>query len=248
MELSWSTFVLEIVNFLVLVWILKRFLYQPILDVIAARRRSVEGQLADAHATERKAHELKEQYTGRLQHWEAERREARDALAREIDQERARRLSEVESALERERQKANVAGERQQAEQERALEQQALQQGAVFSSRLLEQAAGPELESRLLNMLIDDLIGLPAEQRRRLRDQSPDQSAMAEVSSAFELTDEQRERLTSALRELADVSDIRFHRDEALIAGVRIEIGAWVLAANLRDELRGFAELASAQR
>ena len=38
MTLSWPTFILEIVNFLVLVWILKRFLYQPILQAIEERK------------------------------------------------------------------------------------------------------------------------------------------------------------------------------------------------------------------
>ena len=41
MELSGSTFVLEIINFLILVWILKRFLYKPVLGVIAKRRKSM---------------------------------------------------------------------------------------------------------------------------------------------------------------------------------------------------------------
>jgi len=42
MELNWSTFLLEIINFLILVWILKHFFYKPILDVIAHRRADIE--------------------------------------------------------------------------------------------------------------------------------------------------------------------------------------------------------------
>ena len=48
MELNWSTFILEIINFLVLIWILKRFLYKPVLDVIARRRAGIEKTLSDA--------------------------------------------------------------------------------------------------------------------------------------------------------------------------------------------------------
>ena len=50
MELNWSTFVLEILNFLVLVWILKRFLYKPVLAVIARRREGIEKSLAEARS------------------------------------------------------------------------------------------------------------------------------------------------------------------------------------------------------
>ena len=38
MQFDWTTFVLEVLNFLVLLWILKRFLYQPVLDVLDARQ------------------------------------------------------------------------------------------------------------------------------------------------------------------------------------------------------------------
>lgn len=249
MELNWSTFVLEIINFLVLVWILKRFLYKPVLDVIAARRKAIEDQLAEAHAIEDEAQQLKDQYTGRLSEWETERRQARERLTHEIDRERARRQSEMEAAFEAEKEKARVAESRRQAEQQRAVEQQAMLQAAAFSGRLLEQAAGPELEDKLLMLVIEDLNGLSTAELDRLREQWAEPSQVVEVSSAFALSDPQRERLIAVLQQVCGVSaPIQFHRDEALIAGLRIVIGAWVLAANVRDELRGFTELARATR
>ena len=61
MEFDWTTFTLEIINFLILVWILKRFLYRPILDVIAKRRAGIEKTLADAQRIETEAIEIKQQ-------------------------------------------------------------------------------------------------------------------------------------------------------------------------------------------
>ena len=90
MELSWSTFVLEIINFLALVWILKRFLYKPVLDIIARRRSAIEKTQADAATLMAAAEQLQDQYGGRLTEWERERQEARATLARELDDERAR--------------------------------------------------------------------------------------------------------------------------------------------------------------
>ncbi|MGD8810072.1 MAG: F0F1 ATP synthase subunit delta [Gammaproteobacteria bacterium] len=247
MELSWSTFILEIINFLVLVWILKRFLYQPVLDVIAARRKSIEEQLSEAHTVEHEAEALKEQYNGRLAQWESERRNARDELEREIEQERARQLEELRSTLESEREKSRVTNERELAEQRRELEQQALRQGAAFASRLLTKASGPELENRLLELFVDGLKDLSEDQLDRLREHCADKSAEIEVSSAWPLSDEQRERLSSALTDALGASPpVRFGQDEQLLAGLRVEMGAWVLAVNVRDELAGFTELSVA--
>ena len=58
MELSWPTFFLEIINFLVLVWILKRFLYKPVLEAVAHRKAVIDKTLADANAKEAGAQAL----------------------------------------------------------------------------------------------------------------------------------------------------------------------------------------------
>ena len=49
MEFGWSTFLLEIINFLVLVWLLHRFFYRPVLDIVAERQRQIESSLARVH-------------------------------------------------------------------------------------------------------------------------------------------------------------------------------------------------------
>ena len=61
MEFDWTTFILEIINFLILVWILKRFLYRPVLGVVARRRAGIEKTLADARRIEAEAGELRQQ-------------------------------------------------------------------------------------------------------------------------------------------------------------------------------------------
>jgi F-type H+-transporting ATPase subunit b len=244
-ELNWSTFVLEIINFLVLVWILKRFLYQPVLDVIARRREGIEQRLSDAEAVHAEAEALQAQYEGRLSDWERERQAARESLAAEIDAERERRLSELVSSLEQAREKAS-AGEARRAEQALGkMEESALAQGARFATRVLEQAAGPELEARLIELLISELPDLPPEQAEKLHNHIRGNAESVVVTSAYPLAEEQRRRLEQAIQAVTGPDrGVRFEQDDELIAGARVTIGAWVLAANVREELRGFTELA----
>ena len=150
MEMSWSTFILEIFNFLILVWILKHFLYKPVLGVIERRQSGIRQTLADAEAMRAEAQELQERNEGRLAEWDLERQQAREALASELEDERARKMAKLEADIEQERLKARVTGERQQADTIRRIEEAALGQGARFAARLLEQAAGPELQARLV--------------------------------------------------------------------------------------------------
>lgn len=249
MELSWSTFVLEIINFLVLVWILKHFLYRPVLDVIARRRAGIEQRLADARQLHDDAEALKADYENRMADSEQERQQARAALAQELDEERARQLQVLQTTLAQEREKAQVLESSRRAEAVRETELRALQQAAQFASRLLAATAGPELETRLLDVLLEGLTSLPAEQIASLRKQWGEPPDAIVVASAYPLADEHRQQLEKALRGvIGHTIPVRYERDAGLVAGLHISIGAWLLHANVRDELKGFAEFAHAAR
>jgi len=246
MELSWSTFLLEIVNFLVLVWILKRFLYKPVLDVIARRKAGIEKRLADARKLHEEAEGLQKQYEGRLAQWEEEQREARQKLTQELDAERAARMQQLRQALEQEREKARVAQQRRDADTLRQLEETAIRQGARFASQLLGTAAGPELHRKLVDLLLAELAALPEERIAQLRTKVGHSNRVT-VTSAYPLDTPAQERLQQALAPLLpENAACTFTEDSELIAGLRIELGAWMLASDVRDELEGFEALAHA--
>lgn len=244
MELNWSTFILEIINFIVLVWVLKHFFYRPVQNVIARRRAEVEKTMTDARTLEQNAEKLRQQYEGRVAEWNEERQQARDALSRDLETERAHRLEALKAELEQTRDKIRAAEENRQAVATRAIEVTAMEQGARFATRILEQAAGPELEGRLIDLFIEELSKLPDEELERMRRQQGDATSTVTVITAYPTTEQQRTRLTKALEHLSDSGQPPvFETDPHLIAGVQITFGAWRLAANLRDELRGFREL-----
>ena len=66
MQFDWTTFVLEVLNFLVLLWILKRFLYQPVLEVLDARQARIKAEMAQAEKLQDDAAALGKQYAERL--------------------------------------------------------------------------------------------------------------------------------------------------------------------------------------
>lgn len=244
MEFDWTTFILEIANFLILVWILKRFLYHPVLDVIARRRTQIEQSLSEARETQEQSSALKIHYENRLADWEREKAGAQTRLSEEIAAERKRLMQGVSAAVEEETQKQQAIVTRRQEEWLRAAAEQGVAQGRLFASRLLARAASPELETRLFEMLLEDLARLPAAETQALAAAGRNDQARIGVASAFPLDAERRARLGAALnaavgRELpADFSEL-----PELGAGLRVTIGPWVMHANLGDELAFFGEL-----
>ena len=245
MELNWSTFVLEIINFLILVWILKRFFYQPVLEVIARRRAGIEQSRADAMKLHEEAQALRNQYENRLAEWNRERRAARDQMAKEIEAERAQGLRTLSSELAQEKERSAIVEQRRLDNLKRQLEQTALTQGAQFAARLMTLAAGPLLQEKLLELLLQQLDTLPAAKLEDLRTGVGTTPDGIRVTSAFMLDTAARERLQQALNAcLGAQSPFQYQEEPELLAGVRITVGAWMLHANVKDELAGFARLA----
>ena len=240
MELDLTTFALELVNFLILVWLLKRFLYKPVLDVIQRRQAAIRATLEQAAQTQREADAASEQYAHRLESWEQERQHAREQLRAEIQQERGRLMQDLTKELAAERSKAVARNERETEEWQRKATEDARRHAAAFAAKLLERAAGPELERRIVEAALEDLRALPPERAAKLGANATE----ATIWTAHVLPDALRKEIEQALRALAPEQTLqcRFEQQADLVAGLRAQLGPWTLQANLRDELAYFAE------
>jgi F-type H+-transporting ATPase subunit b len=241
-ELSWTTFILEAINFLVLVWLLKRLFYAPVKRAIAARRSAVDKTLKDAESTRHVAEDLKFEYQGRLQEWEEEKERQREEFRKELDEEKTRQLKAIQAAVALEREKAEVLEKKHAAERRTQDEKQAIKQALEFTSHLLSGLASSALEGRIVDLVIEHISSARIGDLPVGAPQSGDHLAGAQVRSAYSLAMPQRDALSTALKlKLGAELRISFEVDKNLVAGLEIAIGSYVLHANLRDELEYFS-------
>ena len=246
MEFNLSTFIFEIINFLILVWILQRLFYKPVREMIKRRKQQIEQTLAEAAQMRQEAEELKENYKNRLQQWEKEKQLAKTHLHQQLETERQQKLLALQKELEQERSKSQKAQQRQQQELQRHQQTLALQNGSRFATLLLQQTAGPELETCLFNFLFSQLNQLPEDCQQTLQALDSEKILDINVSSVYILSTEQRQQLEQKLTSLLDNPiHFQYSQNPELIAGLQIDIGAWALHANLQHELSGFAEFSN---
>jgi F-type H+-transporting ATPase subunit b len=244
-ELDWTTFALEILNFLVLIWVLQRLLYQPVLKVIAERKAEIRKTLVDAETQRKDAQALREQYENRQAEWNREKEAARTRMVEEMNAEKARLLAALQVSLEQERQKARVLEERRLTDLTRQAVDAAIMQGGRFAARLLARLASVELEAKLVEVAIDDLRLLPDERRRAIQTACAKADTPAVATSAHGLSEAQRKSVLEALQSLLDRPiSCEWREDRNLLAGIRLSLGPWMLGANLQDELKAFSEAA----
>lgn len=242
MDFDWTTFVLEIVNFLILVWLLKHFFYGPLQAVISRRQAAVDQTLADAKQHHDEADALKAKYDQRLADWEQEKVQARDALDAELADTRRKRLAQLDTELQQVRDRDQALAEREQAAAGERARAAALREADAFLRKLLAALRGPELEARLLKLLTEELQQLPPAELATLRKAWQDPASETALHTAYPMAADARAAF------LANVTEVLGRRktepvaeqDASLLAGVRLRIDGWVLGATLADELTEF--------
>lgn len=248
MEFDWSTFILEMLNFLVLLWLLQRLLYRPVLGVIAKRRAAIDARLAEAQRIQQEADRLRAEYDGRLKAWETEQQSAREKLQQGLQEERTRLLAALHAELDHERQKRHVIEDQRLAEHMEQAHTVAVTQSLQFLSKMMSRLADASLDEKLSGMAAEDLRLLSDSRRAALRTalrtaHAPD--ATIHITSAYPLSEPVQAKVMEALTEILERPPrCTWRQDPRLLAGIRVSIGSTVLHANLEDELQFFSERA----
>ncbi len=242
MEFNWTTFVFEIANFVILVWILMRFLYKPVLNVIEQRQAGINEKLQQAEDLKSQGDVLLTSYNNRLSDWEKEKQAAKQILDQDIQQERAVRIQQLKEELESEREKAAVVEQRKQTELQQQAESAAIFMATRFAAKVFADLSGPEVESRLIKLFMEQLQALPEQRKLAIQSGSGEEIDVIDIDTAYPVNPSDRRELETALRQITgeDIS-FKYNQTPDLIAGLKVIIGAFVLQANLKDELNEFA-------
>jgi len=239
MGLDLTTFVLEIVNFLVLLWLLSRFLYRPVQAAIAARQQQAQ-EAARALEAERQSLDGRErELAGLRARLDDEREAARQRLDAELAAERSKRLEALDAELAADRAKAEARDAAQRALESRRQEALADQRARAFLQHYLGRLAGPELESAIAGLFLGDLAALDGDAKDRLRATLAGSPVV--VATAFEPAEDERTRIAGALEALLGAAPrLDWQIDRGLLSGVSVRLDGHVLEASLARGIDAF--------
>ena len=243
MEFDWTTFILEIVNFLVLVWILQRFLYRPMLNMLDARQQRLKDEAEHAEQLRDEAEALRQEYELRLADWERQQEAGRHALDEELAQLRRSALETLQKTLVDEDSKWRIRNQSLAETREATLIREAA--GAAYGqvATLLQRLASPQLTRSIVDIFLEDLRDLPESDQTVLNKAAAMliAASAAEIISAHPLPEALKITLNQALSQAAGQHlPLGFRVDAGLIAGIRVVVGECQLHANLADELAYF--------
>ncbi|WP_066776615.1 F0F1 ATP synthase subunit delta [Croceicoccus mobilis] len=238
MQIDWWTLGLQLVNLLVLLWLLSRFLFRPIAAMIASRQQQADELLGDAAAKKQEA-------TDALKRAEDERRAAAAEHAAiagkaqaEAEAQKAEILASAKAETDARRAEAETAMQRASEEEAQRLHHAANLLAGDIAAKLLREPAGKLPPTAFLTRMTIAIAALEEEEKAALA--APARPAV--LTSAHTLSEAELARVRAAIDKAAGRSvAFSIAVDKALIAGLRLDAGRVVVDASLRADLERVA-------
>jgi F-type H+-transporting ATPase subunit b len=238
MLIDWFTVVAQVINFLILVWLLKRFLYQPILDAIDAREKSIAAKIADAEAKESEAQKQREAY----QQKNAEFDQQRDAHMQEMQQaaktERAQLLDAARQESDDLRYRMELALRNEQLSLNEELSRSAREEVFAIARKALNDLAATSLEQRMTDIFLDRLRELNDAQMVEVKRAFKTSSDALLIRTAFEVPEQQRRDIETLIGEtVGKDKQIKFDIVPELVSGIELSSNGQKIAWSIADYL-----------
>jgi F-type H+-transporting ATPase subunit b len=239
MQIDWWTLAIQAVNFLILIWLLWRFLYRPVKEVIEKRKALAEQAFADAEAQKQEAEAARRRYDDDRAGLAAERHDMLKKIHEELDGERRKVLEDAKRQAD-----DLLANARQSIETERTaalteIRENVAALAAELAAGLLRDTGAGASNGAVLEKLEREFEALPADERERLvKDLAGDQARLTVVTAA-PLNDEERARWTERLdARLGRKTKIDFAADADILGGAELRFPHAVLKFTWADQLR----------
>ncbi len=238
MLIDWFTVVAQVVNFLILVWLLKRFLYRPILNAIDAREKRIATQLANAESMGKEARKARDEFNLDNEKFTQQRAALMTQAMDDARHERQRLLDEARLAAEALRANRLEALKIEIHQFRDAIIRRTRDEVFAISRKALTDLASSTLEERLVEVFLRRLQELEDTTRKTLAQSLGTASAPAIVRSAFDLSAGQRTAIQNALEENFNIRvDVRFETAPDLISGIELNANGHTVAWSLSDYL-----------
>lgn len=235
MVIDWFTIVAQVLNFLILVWLMKRFLYKPVLHAIDEREKGIAAKLADAAALELKAQKDGVELKRKNQEFDNQRSELLLAAISAAQGERTRLFDEARRAGSALRLKQAKAQSEETQTLLEAIGDQAQKELVAISRKILGDLADTTLEASMVEVFLRRLRALEGSEKAALGVSTS--SGPLVVRTGLAISAALQDSIQSALGELFAGQPIRFEAAPELVCGIEMSASGHKVAWSVADYL-----------
>jgi F-type H+-transporting ATPase subunit b len=248
MLIDWFTVGAQALNFIILVWLLKRFLYKPILNAVDAREKLIAAELADAAAKKAEAQKERDEFQHKNEEFDQQRAALMSNATDEAKAERQRLLDDARKAADALSAKRQEALQTDASHLNQAIRRRTEQEVFAIARKALTDLATTSLEERVSEVFTRRLRAMDGKAKEDLGEALKTSPEPALVRSAFDLPAAQRTAIQNALNETFSAEiRVRFTTAPDLVSGIEISANgqkiAWSIADYLASLEKGIGDL-----
>jgi F-type H+-transporting ATPase subunit b len=234
MEIDWITVSAQVVNFLILVYLLKRFLYAPVMRAMDRREQRIAERLNEAKNREQKANDEAQRFRDRSEDLERRRGELMAKAKEQAEAERQQMLDAARDEVGETRLQWQRQVELEKDEFLEALRKRTAEAVQDVARKALADLADARLEEQVAETFVNRLKALDKDTRKAFADSK----APVCVATSFELDSAVRGRLTRAIHEhLTSEAEVSYDQSPELLCGIELSTSGRRLSWSLADYL-----------
>src|SRR5664279_6444581 len=157
-------------NSFVLVWLLRRFLYKPVLKAIDERENKIAAELKDAKAKETEAKKEQSEFLKKNEKFDQQKKKLMDNVIAETNEEREKLLEEARNEAAALRSKLEKSLDAMQENLEHDIAQKTKEEVFAITRKTLKDLASMSLEEQSVNIFVNRLKELKNEEKKKLID------------------------------------------------------------------------------
>lgn len=241
LEINLSTLLLQMANFIILAFILYRFLFNPLQKVLRKREQEINHTMDAASASRAEAEALKRQYEEKLDNIDAEIAALKNEARIVIDQSRQQMLSEVQTQIDQLVRQTEDALTRLRS---KAVHQHQEDMGNIavnLATSIFSDVITPKLNEVFQQELLDKISSLDL--LLYIEGTPPEDVPFIRVITAYQSSVEFEEQLSEIISKNLNRSiQVDYEVDPSLIAGTILKFENKLLDGSLRGQINAFQQ------
>jgi len=238
MLIDWFTVGTQMLNFLVLVWVLQHFLYKPILNAIAAREKGIADKLADADAKTKAAEKKCDDFETKNKAFDEQRTALMGKATADAKTQHDHLIDEARKEADGFRTMQATALTNDQARLGKEISRTASNEVFAIARKTLADLATASLEERVGAVFTHRLGEMDVNAKETMGAALRNSKDPAVVQSAFDMPAAQMATIRNALNETfcAEVR-VRFEAAPDLICGIELTADGQKIGWSIADYL-----------
>jgi F-type H+-transporting ATPase subunit b len=241
MIIDWYTIIFQIINFMILVFLLRLFLYKPIIKAMDEREQKIIEREEEAGRTKNEAEETALAYNRKSEELERQEAEILEKARSAAEEEKQQLMNKARQEVDETKQRWAEAFKKEKDTFIAELRRRIGQQACMVARRCLEDLADSRLEELTWNLFREKIEKLPEEEITKLIKALDKGDGKMILKSAFDPPDKTADQLQQAIKKIlpssGDNIKLSVKKEPALICGLELETGGYRIAWNIESYL-----------